>query len=248
MDINETRRGMINRHPWELSRTQMLIKEWKRFINNLYRGDGQYFKYVNVGAGDLYFDDLLMNTYNNVEVYAVDIGYDTQGKREISKKNKHLTNDINSIDENVLFDFSVMMDSLEYMQDDREYISKLMLRVRRGGYMFFTIPAYTSLFSDHDVHVGNLRRYNRKDIEKLFSDIDGLEIVYSRHFYFSLYLVRLFQVLTKIKIDPEQKVTTGWKFKEDGWITRVVKGVLNFDYLIGRYLPGLSLMIVCVRK
>ena len=114
--------------------------------------------------------------------------------------------------------------------------------------MFFSIPAYTSLFSDHDVHVGNLRRYNRKDIEKLFSDIDGLEIVYSRHFYFSLYLVRLFQVLTKIKIDPEQKVTTGWKFKEDGWITRVVKGVLNFDYLIGRYLPGLSLMIVCVRK
>lgn len=72
MDINETKRGMINRHPWELSRTQMLIKEWKRFINNLYRGDGQYFKYVNVGAGDLYFDDLLMNTYNNVEVYAVE--------------------------------------------------------------------------------------------------------------------------------------------------------------------------------
>ena len=141
-----------------------------------------------------------------------------------------------------------MMDSLEYFPDDEGMVRDLVSRVKSGGYLFFTLPAYTKLFSDHDIHVGNLKRYDRKAAEKMFAEIDGIEIVYSRHFYFSLYLVRLFQVLTKAKIDPDQKVTTGWKHRETSLMTRLVKGVLNLDYALGRHFPGLSLMIVCKRK
>lgn len=248
MDFNETGRGMVYRHPWELSRTRMLINEWKRYFDELYGKGEKLLRYINIGAGDMFFDDALLKEYGNTEVYADDLGYNTQGQNVLVVGNKHLTNDIDSVDEGILFDYSIMMDSLEYMPDDKECITKLMSRVKPGGYMFFTLPAYTKLFSDHDRHVGNLRRYDKKQFEKMLSEIDGLEIVLSRHFYFSLFMVRLIQVLTKAKIDPEQKVTTGWKHKETGLFTGIVKSVLNLDYLIGRRLPGLSLMIVCKRK
>ncbi|SCX02672.1 hypothetical protein SAMN02910339_00437 [Lachnospiraceae bacterium YSD2013] len=248
MDFNETGRGMVYRHPWELSRTRMLINEWKRYFDELYGKGEKLLRYINIGAGDMFFDDALLKEYGNTEVYADDMGYNTQGQNVLVVGNKHLTNDIDSVDEGVLFDYSIMMDSLEYMPDDKECITKLMSRVKPGGYMFFTLPAYTKLFSDHDRHVGNLRRYDKKQFEKMLSEIDGLEIVLSRHFYFLLFMVRLIQVLTKAKIDPEQKVTTSWKHKETGLFTGVVKSVLNLDYIIGRHLPGLSLMIVCKRK
>ena len=239
---------MLHRHPWELSRTRMLIAEWERYIDKLYGNGEKCLRYVNIGAGDMFFDDNLLQEYRNTEVYADDLGYDTEGQAVLTVGKKHLTNDIDSVDADITFDYSIMMDSLEYMRDDREYITKLMSRVKSGGYMFFTLPAYTKLFSDHDRHVGNLRRYDRKAIERLISEIDGLEIVFSRHFYYSLYLVRRFQVLTKAKIDPDQKVTTGWKHKETGLVTKLVEGILNIDYLLGKHLPGLSLMIVCKRK
>ena len=147
-----------------------------------------------------------------------------------------------------MFDYSVMMDSLEYFPDDRAYIEKLVSRVKPGGYMFFSLPAYSKLYSDHDRHVGNLRRYDPEETKALISGIDGLEVVYSRHFYFFLYLVRLFQVKTHAKIDPDRKITTGWKHSEKSLITRVAKGLLDLDYRLGRHLPGLSLMMVCKRK
>ena len=248
MDYNEIGKGMVNRHPWELSRTEMIIGEWKRYIDKLRSEGKSSYDYVNIGAGDMYFDDALMKSQKGTSVYAVDLGYDTKGEKVLNEGGKHLTNDIDSIDDGIRFDFSIMMDSLEYMPDDREYITKLAKRVKSGGYMFFTLPAYKKLFSDHDIHVGNLRRYDRKEIEKLIRGMDGIEIVYSRHFYFSLYLVRLFQVITKAPIDPEQKVTTGWNYKETSIMTMLVKGILNLDYRLGRFLPGLSLMIVCRKK
>ena len=248
MDYNEIKLGMVNRHPWELSRTQMLLKEWKRYLDKIAAETDGTLKYVNVGAGDMFFDDILLEKYPNTELYADDLGYDTKGEPYITEGKKHLTNDLDSLDESLLFDWSMMMDSLEYMPNDKAYVTKLMNRVKPGGYLFFTLPAYMKLFSDHDRHVGNLRRYDRKKTEELFSSIDGLEVVYSRHFYFSLYLVRLFQVLTKAPIDPDQKVTTGWKHKENSLVTKLVKGVLNLDYRLGKHFPGLSLMIICRRK
>ena len=57
MDQNEVGKGMIYRHPWELSRTKMVIKDWDRFTESPGEGVSEPLKYVNVGAGDMYFDD-----------------------------------------------------------------------------------------------------------------------------------------------------------------------------------------------
>ena len=187
MDQNEVGKGMVYRHPWELSRTGMVIKEWDRFIESLRKGGSDVLKCVNVGAGDMYFDDIYLQKHPNTEVYAVDIGYDLRDDETEDKGSRHLARYIDNFadTEDGLFDYSVMMDSLEYFPDDRAYLEKLVSRVKPGGYMFFSLPAYSKLYSDHDRHVGNLRRYDPEETKALISGIDGLEVVYSRHFYFN---------------------------------------------------------------
>ena len=248
MDFNEIGKGMVNRHPWELSRTHVLTKEWKKYLDMMHGKSGMPLKYINIGAGDMYFDEVLLDMYRNDSLYAADLGYDTKGHKVLNQGRINLTHNLSDVDEGVTFDYAIMMDSLEYFPDDEAMVRSLASRVKRGGYLFFTLPAYTKLFSDHDRHVGNLKRYDRKVTEEMFARIGEIEMVFSRHFYFSLYLVRLFQVLTKAKIDPELKVTTGWTHKENSLITRIVKGILNLDYTLGRHFPGLSLMVICKRK
>ena len=67
MDLIERKADKsINRHPWELSKVQCLIKEVKKYHK---RGN-----ILNIGCGDSYFDYQLMNEIDNFdEFYCIDI-------------------------------------------------------------------------------------------------------------------------------------------------------------------------------
>lgn len=251
MDINETGRELKGRHPWELSRTKSILKVVSGYLSVMH-GDGSGKRYINVGAGDLYFDHALLKEYEKDVVYAVDIGYQSGEKNKDQREKKFRY--LGEIVEND-FDFAIMMDSLEYMEDDEEYVKELCSMVRGGGYLFFTVPAFQKLYSEHDVIVKNLRRYDRKPFGKMIEGIPRLEVVEEHYFYFSLLCVRWLQKILHMKIDPEHKVTTGWNFGEKSLVTRLVTGCLNFDFVMGRalskfklFLPGLSLLAICKKE
>lgn len=248
MDYNEISKGMVNRHPWELSRTGMLLKAFKKYVGNK---EGRY---VNIGSGDCYFDKKLFDSGMAKECYAVDIAYTDAFVSDNPDSRLLMVNDISGIEDETC-DFSLMMDSLEYFEEDAEYVKRLSEKVKKGGYMLFTLPAYKKLFSNHDINVGNLRRYDISDVKEMFEKLPDIELVDYRHFYFSLYIVRWFQVKTKAVVDPEAKVTTGWKHKENSFITKILVGILNLDFLFGKLiknsgadLPGLSLLVVARKK
>lgn len=128
MDLNETARELISRHPWELSRTGCILKAIGKYIDKCHEKKDAC-RYINVGAGDLYFDAALMSKYEKDEVYAVDIGYEENdpGEERIHKS-RYL--------ENVTadkVDYALMMDSLEYMENDAEYIRSLSANLVWGG-------------------------------------------------------------------------------------------------------------------
>ena len=114
------------------------------------------------------------------------------------------------------------------------------------------MTAFQFLYSDHDRHVNAVRRFSFGDFRKIIDQIDGVEIVNSHYFYISLFLVRLFQKIMRVKIDPQQKVTTGWNYRRNSFLTKLSTAILNADYAIckafasfGIRLPGLSLMVIC---
>lgn len=254
MDIRERIENPLYRHPWELSRTECVTGECSRYLQKKTNKT-----YINVGAGDLFFDDYLLDRFKNTGVIAVDIAY-TQALKEL------LLSDLRNADRmcmkssleelgGVCADFAVMMDSLEYMEDDLAYVRALTELVAESGYLFFTLPAFQFLFSAHDEHVGNLRRYSKKDFASLIAGIRELEIVRMHYFYTFLFFFRLLLKVLHLKVDPEIKRTVGWKFSERNFVTVILRKALNADYRMNRYLaqkdlslPGLSLFAVCRKR
>ncbi|MCH5343711.1 MAG: methyltransferase domain-containing protein [Acetatifactor sp.] len=247
MDLNETTEEVLNRHPWELSRTRCVLNAFSKYMDRQHKNQKRK-RYINVGAGDLYFDKVLIAKYKKDEVYAVDLAYKDLASEE---KNIHKYHYLEEIEVQG-FDYAIMMDSLEYMEDDVDYVTRVSSLLRKGGYFFFTLPAFPSLFSDHDINVRNLRRYSRRSFFEVIHKVPGLKIKEDHNFYTSLFLVRFLQKLLHLPIDREHKVTTGWRFKEKGLITRFITGCLNLDFAVNRELsrvgirlPGLSMLVVC---
>lgn len=244
MDLNEIKEEVVNRHPWELSRTRCITKKFSKYIDRLDCQD----VYLNAGAGDLFFDKKLLEKYKSSRVHAVDIAYKDRKSDDKRIRRYHYLEEVRE----EWVDYAVMMDSLEYMEDDVEYIRKMVRKIRNGGYFFFTLPAFPVLFSDYDIIVKNLRRYDRKTFSSVLDKIAELQKVEEHYFYSSLFVVRFMQKMLHLPIDPEHKCTAGWKYAEDHIVTRFFTNCLNLDFLlnallnkIGIRLPGLSLLVIC---
>lgn len=252
MDLRERHgegSGVEHRHPWELSRTGRVLKVFGKYLDGFRTSRGR--RYVNIGAGDLYFDNILLKRYEKDLAYAVDLAYDESVPDYPRVHKFHYLEEVPDG-----MDYGIMMDSLEYMPDDAAYVKALSEKLQKGGgYLFFTLPAITSIFSEHDRIVKNLRRYNRKDFEQLVAKIPGLEIVECHYFYTCLFLIRYLQVCLKLPIDREQKVTSHWKYSEKSLLTQCIVKILDLDFAVNRILskmgimlPGLSLLVVCKKK
>lgn len=251
MDLNERTEGVeiLNRHPWELSRTKCVLAAFSRFMEQLHE-EKEGKKYVNVGAGDLYFDKALLEGYPKDEVFAVDIAYQSMEPEDERIHKYHYQEEVSED----AFDYAVMMDSLEYIENDAEYVRKISKRIKKGGYFFFTLPASPKLFSDYDLIVKNLRRYSRKTFTSVIARVPELEIVKDYHFYTSLFMVRFLQKTLHLPIDPHHHVTSHWRYNEKGMFTRFLTACLNLDFAVNRLLgkagirlPGLSMLVVCKR-
>ena len=249
MDINEVSDRKINRHPWELSRTRCVLREILPAILKT----GNNAKFVSIGAGDMYFDKHILRIMKDHTLYAVDIGYDTE-KFDLVKSESDRIKMFSSLESvgKEVFEYSLMLDSLEYMQDDAEYLNQLCDYIKDGGYMFFTLPAFGFMFSKHDEIVGNLRRYSIRSFKDLIVKVGKIELISAHYFYKSLFVIRLAEKLLGVDIDPEHKVTTGWKYGKSSIVTCFAVGILNLDYLICRGLskigipfPGLSMIAIC---
>lgn len=250
MDLREVSNENIERHPWELSRTRKIMDVCKTALASLHtKGD---LKIANIGAGDTYFDQCYLSEFPSDFIYAVDTGYDNL---DADVPNIQKVHDLSSVSVEDKLDAIFMMDSLEYMPDDAAYLKNILEKVRPGGKLIFTLPAYQFLFSDHDVHVENLRRYSVSSFQKITSQVPTLRILDFHYFYFSLFCVRFLKKILHIPIDKDQKITAAWKYGRKNIITVFLTACLNADYWVCKqlhflriFIPGLSLVVVCEKS
>lgn len=247
MDLSETQGEVLNRHPWELSRTRCVMSSFSPYLDRLKKQKG-YKRYINAGAGDLYFDKALLRKYKKTKVYAIDIAYKDTDSQDARIQKYHYLEEI----EQEGVDYAIMMDSLEYMEDDVAYIRKMASKIRKGGYFFFTLPAYPVLFSDYDINIRNLRRYSSKSFAEVLSKVPELEKIEEHNFYLSLFMVRGIQKLLHLPIDPNHNFTANWKYPKNHALTMVLTGILDLDYIVCKFLsrigiklPGLSMLVIC---
>ncbi len=78
-------------------------------------------------------------------------------------------------------DAVTFFDVLEHLDDDREALRAARARLRPGGFVFATVPAYRWLWSPHDVRHHHRRRYTAPRLAGTFADA-GLEPVHVGYF------------------------------------------------------------------
>lgn len=62
-----------------------------------------------------------------------------------------------------------VFDVVEHMQDDLAFLASLRRLIRPAGWLYVTVPAYTWLWSQEDVHAGHFRRYTRASFGQLLT-------------------------------------------------------------------------------
>jgi 2-polyprenyl-3-methyl-5-hydroxy-6-metoxy-1,4-benzoquinol methylase len=69
-------------------------------------------------------------------------------------------------------DFVTALDVLEHVPDDDAVVRSFQRILKQGGLAVVTVPASMALWSDWDVALHHHRRYDRRQLERLFSPTD----------------------------------------------------------------------------
>lgn len=88
------------------------------------------------------------------------------------------------------FDIVCAFDVVEHVKEDNIAIKEMERVCKNDGHIFATVPAFMSLWSQHDVINHHFKRYRQKQFNQLFSNPQN--VTYTTYFNFWLFLPILF--------------------------------------------------------
>jgi SAM-dependent methyltransferase len=133
---------------------------------------------LDVGAGSGFFSRYLLEHTNATEAWCLDTGYAEDWDAVQSGKPVRYRREIS----NSPADLVLMMDVLEHVDDDRALLSGCADKVRRGGNVLISVPAFQWLWSEHDEFLEHRRRYSLERLEQLVES-SGLKVLASAYYF-----------------------------------------------------------------
>jgi trans-aconitate methyltransferase len=259
MDLVEVskRQGDVNRHPWELSRFEVV----NRLLKNILKNETG-FTVLDIGCGDIFFVSKLCDRYPKASFYAIDIAFTDEIismlKPQIQGKNIYL---FKSMEEAALHlkksaDLVLLLDVVEHISDDKGFLLDLYnsKNINKDTSVMITVPAYKGLFCSHDHFLGHYRRYTNTSLLKVIEQA-GFKKINMGYFFFSLIPPRILQVFKEKISKPDlSNSTTGLvEWNKGQGLTAFIKNILLIDFgvtnfikkISGLSLPGLSNYIIC---
>ena len=256
MDIKEFQVSQLlqtnSNHPWEMARFTVVNDIISKYLPK------REVTGVDLGCGDIYFLDLFAKK-NKGNYYAVDIAFSKDIIEKLNNKfnnpNITLYDALEKIQKNLRIDIVFVMDVIEHIDHPVDFIKTLVNQnyIDKNTLFLFTVPAYQSLFSNHDKWIGHVKRYTSKLLKNEVSSA-GLQVINSGSFFTILLFPRfLTRILEKIRNANFEKSTGAGGWRHGKTITHCIKVILKIDYYIfgkffkkiGIRMPGLSTYAVC---
>jgi 2-polyprenyl-3-methyl-5-hydroxy-6-metoxy-1,4-benzoquinol methylase len=126
-----------------------------------------------------------------------------------------------------------LFDVVEHIEDDVNFLKSIYEYLRDDGFVFITVPAFQSLWSNEDKDAGHYRRYTVKNLEQKLNQI-GFKIVYSTYIFSILPLaVFLFRSLPS-KLGFNKNSSNADKHKSEhkankGFINKLLNKIWEFE-------------------
>lgn len=143
------------------------------------------------------------------------------------------------------FDLIIASDILEHIEDDGAALKEWYRILKKGGTMIIFVPAFSFLWSNHDVQNHHYRRYTRavflKSLKEANFDIQRQS--YWNFFLFSpVFFMRMMQKFLK------KNATKDHLYKLNPLINRLLEVLLsceNWFLRFGNFPMGISIFAVC---
>lgn len=176
-------------------------------------GDIRAPEVLDVGAGSGIFSRQLLSEGVCDSAVCLDPNYDEERSETYRSKIIRFTKNIEVISQELI----LMMDVLEHVSDDCSLLEKYGGRMKKGGHVLITVPAFQFMWSGHDVFLEHYRRYTIDMIEECVNKA-GLAPVKSRYFFGTLFpMVAAIRLIKKalfsrgaLKAQSEIKLYPDW--------------------------------------
>ena len=133
---------------------------------------------LDVGAGSGFFSKHLLRHTAAGEAICVDPNYPAEAEERIAGKPVLFRTRYSGADA----DLVLLMDVLEHVDDDLGLLRDCVDRVPEGAHFLITVPAFSFLWSGHDVFLEHKRRYSLPEIERV-ARLGGLRVMRGSYFY-----------------------------------------------------------------
>jgi hypothetical protein len=154
------------------------------------------------------------------------------------------------------FDIVLMLDVIEHVSDDHEFLGGLVAQsLAPGGLVLVSVPAWQMLFSAHDLALKHYRRYSPGACHELLED-EGLVPIRSGGLFHSLLVARLLtvareRIVKRLGQQPAAPDNVG-AWRGGALVTTALERALALDNALthaltraGYELPGLSVWALC---
>jgi trans-aconitate methyltransferase len=247
MDLLEHRDRLVLRHPWEQSRA--------RAIHQIIEGAGlsRVESILDYGCGDAYAGRTLLDRLSASTLVGVDLHLTDEQSRAFGGGDDRvqLTNDPTVL-EGRRFDLVLLCDVIEHVADDVSLLGLAGKHLAPNGVLMVTVPAFQSLFTEHDRFLKHFRRYSRGALEGSIG-LAGLELQASGYLFASLLPSRATSKVIELVRGARSLDGLG-DWSGGAALTRALTAVLDADNKMllalsrrGLKLPGLSAWALCRR-
>ncbi len=163
-------------------------KNYNHMLEDFIQSHGQGSLWLDFGAGNGHFANALAKskTKNKARIHCLET--DPQMQKKLRQSGFTVYESSENLPPH--YDFIYSINVLEHIAEHESIAKKLISLLKPGGRLLIYVPAFPSLFSPLDQKIGHHRRYKRKTLLPLFTELKTLrcEYVDSIGYFASFYL------------------------------------------------------------
>jgi len=227
-------RELFEKHWWWRSRTEFIVEKIRRL-----RPATGWKRILDIGCGDALFFDRLkeFGEVEGVEPYAELVSPDNPHRNRI-----YVCPFDESFRPGKQYSLVLMLDVLEHLDDPVGALRHALHLLAPDGVVIITVPAFMTLWTNHDVLNHHRTRYTKRGIQKVARQA-GFQIHEERYLYHWTFPAKLgVRAMEKLTHPTSQvpKVPAPWANEAMFWVSRLEQKTLS---AVG--MPfGSSLMLV----
>ena len=232
---------------WYVARRKIILDQLQSLINNF---KGRIPSLLDIGCGT---GKNLTSFLKFSEAYGIDSSMEAiqfclkRGLTNIALRD--LSKD--QLSENPFgkkFDFITMLDVIEHIEEDVQYLSTISNWLTDGGLLFLTAPAYQWLWSGEDYVSHHVRRYSQKRLQEIVQKA-GFVIEKISFFNTFLFPAQALGILIKRVFSSKSKTQTNLQEMPE-FINSILQKIMSAESPLLKQMDlpfGGSILCICRR-